>query len=219
MFLTMVTLSTAVPAEADPVPIRVGGVLLGNHEGVTMNLRSRTRQFSLVAGGAAIGGVWAPGRCEGDCLPGQELSLLARFGGTELNGTVSIDGQSYELGFGDSETAFVDTNFTGRWVAPPFVGRTHATVVSPFTFDGVLSYPASVDSPPSEELFGSGRATLRLSWTTSQVPTGGWQLDTARYKFTESASPVPEPATMLLFASGLVGVAVRRRIQQLRTDH
>lgn len=120
--------------------------------------------------------------------------------------------QSYELGLISSESASANVEFAGNWVAPRFTGASRATVVAPFTFEGQFDFPSSSpDTPPSLNLSGSGIARLRLSWSTSRVPTGGWEFESARYQFTGSPKPVPEPGTLVFLASGLAGLAYRGR--------
>jgi PEP-CTERM motif len=206
-FLTFAILGAAAAAEADPIPVR--GQLEGDRSFVTVELRSSQRGFSLNARGAADDGLWAPGFCDGTCLPGQELSLDARFSGSDFGGTASVDGHRYNVGLNTINQAAVDVDFAGAWTAPRFTGATHATVVSPFTFEGRFDFPSTVDQPPSLDLFGNGNARLRLAWSTQN---SGWALESARYQFTGPPNPVPEPGTVVLLASGLAALAYRRRL-------
>ena len=157
-----------------------GGQLEGDRSFVTVGLLSSQRRFSLNARGAADDGLWAPGFCDGTCLPGQELSLAARFSGSDFGGTASVDGRRYSVGIITINQAAVDVDFAGTWTAPRFTGATDATVVSPFTFEGRFDFPSTVDQPSALDLFGNGIARLRLAWSPQN---SGWALESARYQF------------------------------------
>jgi hypothetical protein len=195
-------------ARAHAETIRVTGVLTGEDGIVTAHLRSRARQFSLDGLGATLANAWSLD-CRGDCLPGERGSLRAVLSGGDFGGTVSIDGQSYRFGSQSTAAGEAFLHFDGTWTIPQFTGRTRATVVRPFTFDGRFFYPIVIGQPtPFETLEGSGRATVRLFWSPV---SSGWVLENARYQFTGSPAPVPEPGTMILIATGLAAVASRRR--------
>jgi hypothetical protein len=94
--LTLAMFGSAAAAEAEP--IRGLGTLLGDHDIITVNLRSRARDFSLFGSAAPIFGFWGPA-CVGDCLPGEQRSLDAAFTGGDFVGRLSIDGGDYRFGF------------------------------------------------------------------------------------------------------------------------
>ena len=112
----IVGLWTLPAAQADPVPIHVGGMLQGDGRDVTVSLRSHQRGFSLDGGGSAFDNNWGPGHCSGarECLPGQTLTLASVFSGGDFGGRAAIDGRSYPVGFGDPVTAEAFLEFAGR---------------------------------------------------------------------------------------------------------
>ena len=208
--LTFGSLWHASTAAADPLPITSGTIAVDDGL-VTVALASSMRGFTLAARGDTLGGTFSPGQCIGDlnCQPGQLLSLALGLGGSDLNGTATIDGQTYLVGIGTETQGDAFVGIAGSWVAPAFTGATTTAVTSPFTFAGRFTYPAvpMTDRPP-EFLLGHGIATLNLKWTPE---FGSWDFERARYEFQAEPAPVPEPATLLFVGSGLAGMAVARR--------
>jgi hypothetical protein len=151
--LTLAMFGSAAAAEAEP--IRGLGTLLGDHDIITVNLRSRARDFSLFGSAAPIFGFWGPA-CVGDCLPGEQRSLDAAFTGGDFVGRLSIDGRDYRFGFFSDQLGEAGVRFQGTWTAPEFTGRTRATVIRPFTFEGYFRYPMFDHRREPEEMEGSG---------------------------------------------------------------
>jgi hypothetical protein len=202
LIFTIVLLSR--PAIADPILIATGGFdALGGIQVSQMVLMSAQRGFLMVA--LPGNGIFDPGECHA-CPPGSQQSLAARWNGSDLPGQVTIDGTAYTIGLGaiGEGTALVD--FQGTWTVPPFTGPLTAAVTRPFTFTGLFGYPPE-QGRPNEDLVGQGRATLHLRWNASDA---GWQFDHGTYAFTSEEAPVPEPASLLLVATGLGGVIARR---------
>lgn len=151
--------------------------------------------------------------CMLGCAPGTMVNLSTVFGGVPL----------YDLGYaqtaivnGTPYTTWTDTmrwlrlagqlTFTSSIVTlPAFDGGRVLSLAAPFVFDGQVS--GFRDAAPlfAVTLSGSGTARLRLI-----EDAGEWRYPEVTFDF-EQASPVPEPATLLLIGGGLAAARWRRR--------
>jgi hypothetical protein len=136
------------------------------------------------------------------CSPGNRLSLHASWSGHDFPGQATIRGITYPVGsLSLPSSMFVE--FGGAVVLPP-IGPAGTAVMAPFTFHGGFSHQVG-HSFFSETLVGSGTAILSISPATWDPAI--WQVTTARYDFSTSA--VPEPSTLALLGTAVIGIAGR----------
>jgi opacity protein-like surface antigen len=175
-----VTIAVVSPAAqaADPIQI-TGGTLVGDLDGGVIDI-SGERGFTMRAGGATQAGVFDPAHCAELCEPGP-LGIRARWSGSDLGGTVTIDGQSYDIGIGTETSGSAVVEFDGS-IRLPSLGQSDETltVSAPFTFAGTFAYPATSTAPPSELLVGKGTATLTF---VRNHELGTWSFQSAIYEF------------------------------------
>jgi hypothetical protein len=177
-------LGTATPALADPVTITSGFVGIGGTPEVFFRGFRRSVGYDITTDEFRLHGDESDGPTQQILSP-----LLPRVG--------------YWTAAGSSEEIFV------------FLDQSLLTVTSipstsptPFFLTGRL---AVINAETSETLFddivsGSGTATWLFSPNVDGTPIV-WSV---RYEFSDTA-PVPEPASVLLVAAGIAGLAARRR--------
>jgi hypothetical protein len=214
--LTVVLTSAPLSAHADPVRI-TDGALVGD-DAVARLAATGERGLTITGVGDKFGGIYSPAsQCvSGPCFAGDLISIQAQFSGSDFPGNVSLDGETFRVGGGgspDQGEALVD--FQGNLLLPAFAGQTLVSLTTPFSFSGLIVFPAG-DSPnptfPIATLAGAGTATLQFEWVPPENIPGQWRFLSAAYEF--APAPVPEPGSLSLMGLGVAGLAVRRRWQQ-----
>jgi hypothetical protein len=205
LFIGAIALPRA--AAAEPIVITSGVV-----ESEVLTAYTR---FTIAGDGFALTG-WAEAYSSSlglsctPCTPGATLDLGGVLAGPRAAGSGVVDGVTYSQIFLDG--------MTGTFSSPSFqiAGNGDITVSRDFSFSGTVNgyvldpFVYGLTEPVfTKTLFGRGTATAEFLYSNSEEPLFMGHL--LRYEFA-GASPTPEPASVVLLASGAAMVALRRRL-------
>ena len=206
----------SVPVRADNV-ITAGFATLTPFNPITQ-MQFSGSGFSVSARGDGFGGGgFVP--CMGGCTAGANLTLSANTGFwafSDVSGSMFVNGTLYTFVFQAAPTlpqvvGSGSMAFSGGGVVVPLSDDPFVTLSAPFTVTGSLTGSA-VNGQISLGFAGSGIGTLTLR----NLGNGQYIATGVTYSFQPVAEEVPEPTTLLLFTTGLVGVAVRYRNRRHR---
>lgn len=204
-------LLSTTPALADPVTV-TGGHVTAHMGGGTFTLTGDGFSLSGAPPSGYESGLWACTPCRaGDRL---DLSLSSSARGTFDDLPGEFDYVHYDGTYLAGRLEFTAPDMTSAMLD---AGRTSISL--PFTFSGEL---ANYESYASRALngvpvfvatfIGSGIATAHFRGPFADPDGALFFADRITYDFAPGApSPVPEPASVLLFAAGAAGLLARRR--------
>jgi hypothetical protein len=218
VFLAAAILGMGVPrtGSADPVTITSGGISIPAGSTVASPIQlggtDGVLPFSLT-GLISSSSFIAPRSC---CLPtATTISLEIGSAGLDVPAMVTYGNDTYPVGGGldPEEVGGIVIHITGFAPLPAAPATLNDVATTTGTFELVsnshFSPPCCGKFPPGNDLRGFGTATVSLfADPGAGVPV--WGFRSAEYRFSAQA-PIPEPASFVLLASGLAGLAVRRR--------
>jgi hypothetical protein len=200
-------LGAAIPASADPIAITRGALTFNGSFFEPLTIAGdHGFTFTARIGQGAVDFVPA---CGVECESGHTFSLGAFWSGSDLLGTATLDGRRFDDVGGLNSNTSAEVRFTGAMTVPLLGGGRPVTVSAPFAFEGTLfSFPTTEGGPP-EDFSLVGRGIARGTFSNIQG-ADEWNLDRLVFQLRDGAE-TPEPATLLLMATGAAGVLVRRR--------
>ena len=203
-------LAMASPARADRI---TAGSLIYPGGGAPIEVTLLAPGFTFDGRASRFSGILMPwDRCrDPECFPGGSVPLTAHFSGMDLPGTATLGSQTFVRVGSLASTSSMNGTWTGALHFP--LGFQGGTLSAPFAFTGLFEYESAPGEFGRLELFGAGTATAVYSQQSVFFP-GSLGLDAIRYDFEAAASPTPEPASMLLFGSGLAGLIAARRLRR-----
>ena len=198
---TLFVCSLTTLSQADTLTVTSGTAIVSNIIGGPFSL---TTDVFTISGSLNFG----PSVCS-PCLAGQTVNVRTNNVGDDVrSGPSTVNGTFYQRLFYERASLLFESTF----VVPNITSPNPFSIAMPFTFNGSLlactTSTASSRCPASNvvftsDLIGQGTATVTLS--SILQPTGRlYFLRSVNYNF--GAEPVPEPATVLLFVSGMIGV-------------
>ncbi len=213
--IVVLALGIAVPfAAADPIAITSGSAVMGGGPGGHGSISLTGPDGFSFSGFLSSDGSFGPKLCS-PCAGGTSFSLGGTFSGLDLSiAAVNFKGVTYTDVNGLLSPSGVSVFFAGGPLVAPPVTLDSVLLTAPVSLNGTFSLATSEQGPFTSGTFaGSGMAFVSLV-RDAGLPTV-WDYAGARYEFGSAAVVTPEPATLMLFGTGLLLVARRVRKRRL----
>lgn len=201
--IAIAALAFAIPAGAESIQI-TSGALHGT--GLTAPSPVRLVGEGFVFDGVGLNGIFGPFLGCQQCMPGTAVDLFARWVGSDLPGTATVNGTTFTGVGGLLSDTSLDAIWTGSLIIPEdFSG---GVLSVPFGFTGGFFIPGG-------KIDLSGAGTTSLTFVPYPDVAGAFRLTSAAYEF-NGESAVAEPMSLILVGTGLAGLAALRRRHNMR---
>ena len=199
----LVMFIVAPSVKADPVQITLGQVFVGIN-GSPTNFVLTGSNFEVNATGAAPG---ANPSCS-PCTSGTPISISNSIGTNLGTGSATINGQTFNNIFFVGQLNFAVQDIVLPVLPDGLIGvQIEPPVVFTGTIRGCLDAACTTEVFSVTELSGEGFAKAAFTFIGNQNGVSLFTPTSLRYDLRE----IPEPMTMTLLASGLVGLGAKLR--------